>query len=152
MKGAEEESAAAAESANFNAAQARRQAEISGMREKDALDRGEADRLAYLRDFQQEQGSRAASMGASGIALDSGSSLDVLADSAAAAALDASTIRANAGKEAWGYREQAGQALTEAGLSEMAGQNAVTAGERKKTGLLLNTAGSLFGQMGGGSF
>jgi hypothetical protein len=55
----------------------------------------------------QLKGTQTARMAANGVALDSGSALDVLTSTDVMGEADANTIRDNAGKEAYGYKSQA---------------------------------------------
>jgi hypothetical protein len=82
-------------------------------------------------------------MGASGIDVNSGSALDVLADSAGSAAEDADIIRQNAGREAQGYREEARSGRLNALNTRNEGRYAITAGQSNRQSILLNAAGSL---------
>jgi hypothetical protein len=79
-------------------------------------------------------------MAANGIEIDSGSPLDVLMDTAQLGELDALTIRANAEREAYGFRSQQGNLTAQAGLTQMAGRNAVTAGYIGAGSTLLSSA------------
>lgn len=91
----------------YNAALARQQGQIA------------AD--AQARDAKRIMGSMVANYGASGVQVDQGSPVDVLADSARMAALDNLTIRYNAEMQAQSYEQQAQ-------LAKMGGQAASTAG------------------------
>jgi hypothetical protein len=144
----EMETAANIQAANFNSREAERQAQLHEMQAKDALDRGEIERTRYMRDFQQEQGARAAEMGASGVDVNSGSALDILSDNAAVAALDAKTIRHNAAQEAFGYHEQARTQRVNAMQARNAARYGVVAGEMQKQAALLNTVGSMASMWG----
>ena len=150
QKGIDAQNAAQIQATNFNSAEAERQALLLEGQAKDAIDRGEADRLRYMREFQQEQGARAADLGASGVDVNSGSALDILADSAAVAALDAKTIRHNAAREAFGYREQAGSRRVNAAMERNAARYGIQAGQAQKQASVLNAVGSMASMWGGG--
>ncbi|MDL2267204.1 hypothetical protein LJC46_04355 [Desulfovibrio sp. OttesenSCG-928-G15] len=143
MSAIDQGTAAQVSAAKYNSAEMERQATISDMQGVDAIERGEAERLKYMRGAQQDMGSTAARMGASGIAVDSGSALDVLSDSAAESALDAATIRHNAKNEAWTYGEQARDYRNQAMMQRNSARDAIAAGKIQKSRTLLNTAGSL---------
>ena len=131
------------ESANIHTREADRQSEFFRYQAQDAIDRGEADRLRAMRGFAREQGARAARLGASGMDMNTGSPLSVLADAEAAAALDASAIRQNAERESFRYREAARNAQVAAALRRNQAQYAQAAGEWQKRNVLLGTAGSM---------
>jgi hypothetical protein len=148
QQAADMEAAAAVQSANFNSAEMERQAKLHEMQAVDAFDRGESERTRHMRDFQQEQGARTAGFGASGVDVNSGSALDILADNAAVAALDAKMIRHNADMEAYSYREQARKQRVGAMQERNKARWAVQAAEIQKQAGLLNAAGSM-AKMGG---
>lgn len=86
---------------------ARQNALLSRRAAADAVQRGEAEAGKA-----QAEGSRAiaqarASLGASGLEMTSGSALDALATTRLNTELDAQTLRANAAREAWGYKVEA---------------------------------------------
>lgn len=86
--------------ANFNADLLEQNAGI-------ALEQGRVAQDAQQRQSRRQIGSMVAAYGASGVQVDSGSPLDVLADSAMMAELDRLTIGYNAELEARNYRTQA---------------------------------------------
>ena len=88
-----------AQASQYNAAVAQRNAVI-------ARDQGEAAAQAQQRAASRQMGSMLANYGASGVQTDSGSPLDVLADSARMAALDNLTIKYNAALRAAGYESE----------------------------------------------
>lgn len=145
MQANDENTEAAVKAANFNAAEAARQAQIAEMRARNAIDRGEAEREGYMRQAAQDRGGLAAQFGASGMDVNSGSSADLLADSAGLAYLGGKNIRHNASMEAWGYKEDARNARVQSQLSNLQAADAGKAGRRNKTSTLLNTAGSMAG-------
>lgn len=91
---------AQAQASEYNAAVARQNAVI-------AQQQGAAAVQAQQRDAARKIGSMVANYGASGVQTDSGSPLDVLADSAAMATLDSLTLKYNAALKAAGYQSQA---------------------------------------------
>lgn len=94
-----------------NAISSRRTAEmnaqIADMQAKDAIARGQSAEFNSRLKTSQLKGAQVASMAAHGVALDSGSPLDVLTSTDVMGEQDALTIRNNAVKEAWGYDVQA---------------------------------------------
>ncbi len=75
----------------------------------DALLRGTKDEARYRRVIAQVAGQQRADFGARNVAV-SGTPLDILSDTAKIGEEDALTIRNNAAREAWGYRNQASEA------------------------------------------
>lgn len=149
LKANDQATDAAVNSANYNAAEADREARIAGMQAQNALERGGAERESYMRSFEQEQGATAAAQGASGFAVGSGSNLSVLADQAALAKLDAETISHNAEMEAWGYKEQGRNATAQGDMYRQSAISAKKAGKTNRGTILLNAAGSAAGGMAG---
>lgn len=89
-----------AQSAEYNAAIAKQNATI-------AQQQGVAAAQAQQRDAARKIGAMVANYGASGVQSDSGSPLDVLADSAAMATLDNLTIKYNYALRSAGFESQA---------------------------------------------
>lgn len=75
----------------------------------DALLRGTKDEARYRRQIAMVAGQQKADFGARNVAV-SGTPLDLLSDTAKVGEEDALTIRNNAAREAWGYRNQASEA------------------------------------------
>ena len=75
----------------------------------DALLRGTKDEARYRRQIALVAGQQRAAFGSRNVAR-SGTALDLLGDTAQIGAEDALTIRNNAAREAWGYRNQASEA------------------------------------------
>ena len=88
------------QASEYNAAIARQNAII-------AQQQGAAAVQAQQRDASRKIGTMVANYGASGVQTDSGSPLDVLADSAAMATLDSLTLKYNYALKAAGYGSQA---------------------------------------------
>lgn len=103
-----------AQSSEYNAAIARQNAVI-------AQQQGEAASQAQQRDSARQIGRMKAAYGASGVQLDSGSPLDVLADSAAMATLDNLTVKYNYALKAAGLQSQAAIDDMQAGTSRTSG-------------------------------
>ncbi len=70
---------------------------------EDAIDRGEADEEAHRRTIAAFKGKQAAIFGASGAEINTGSSAEILADTAQIGELEALRIRNNAEREAFGF-------------------------------------------------
>lgn len=95
---------AEADLANYNAGVAEANAQASDYRAKDAIERGAIDEATHRTQVKQLIGRQRTALAAQGQDLASGSALDVQVDTAKQAEPDALTIRANAAREAWGYK------------------------------------------------
>jgi len=120
--------------ANYNAQVAEIQAE-------DAIDRGRIAENQQRINTRRMIGAQRAALAAQGIDINDAdsSAVDVQADTAYLGELDALTIRANAAREAWGYRVQAQDSRTRGAIAEAEGKN-------KAIGTLLTTGGSILYQ------
>lgn len=76
---------------------------------QDALLRGSIDEQRYRREIAQVVGAQKAAFGSRNVTR-SGTALDILSDTAQLGEEDALTIRNNAARQAWGYRNQANEA------------------------------------------
>lgn len=95
----------------------------------DAIERGKAKEASQRRKTAALKGRQAVVFGASGGEINTGSALEILADTAQFGELDALRIRSNAEREAFGF-------LSGAAISRAAGKNA-------RTTSILNAAGTL---------
>lgn len=82
---------------------------LSEAQAQDALLRGTKDEARYRRQVAFIAGQQKADFGARNVTV-SGTPLDILSDTAQIGEEDALTIRNNAAREAWGYRNQASEA------------------------------------------
>jgi hypothetical protein len=144
--------------ANNNAITAQRFAE-------DARKRGAMEAETFSGKVRQLGGQQKAVLAANGVLVESGTALDITAETAEVGQLDALTIRANAEREALGFEQQsvnfqaqAGQSTAQANLSTLAGANAASAGTGRAFSSLLTGAGSVaskwynFNKAGGSVF
>lgn len=116
-------------------------AQIAEWQAQDALQRGQtAEGQSRLRTAQLK-GSQRARLAANGVALDEGSALNVLNDTDYQGEQDALTIRNNASKEAWAYRNQASGMTSDSLLLQ--GQSDATSPAAAGFGSLLTGAGSV---------
>lgn len=136
---------AAVQSANAGAAEAGRQALMSERDAAESIERGEEERSRLMQSFAQEQGARRAGQGASGVDLQSGSTLDFLSAAAAGAEDSAKTIRKNAARQARGQREQAAAARAQAENYRNQAKAAKKAGKNRQTLLGIGTLSSGLG-------
>lgn len=105
--------ASAYKAAKAEKAAAQYQAQVAGNNAKaseqqavDALQRGDMAAMNTRRKYDQLGGTQRAALAARGIDIGEGSALSILEDTAYFGELDQRTVRANAAREAWGYRVQ----------------------------------------------
>ena len=127
---------AAEKQAQFQAQVARNNAIIAERKAQDAIDRGKVAEAERRQETAQLLARQRASAAAGGVLVDTGSILDIISDTAGLGELDALTIRANAQREATGFRDQAAQFQNDASLTEAAGQN-------RRRASLINAGGTL---------
>ena len=120
------EEAQAKENAKIANAQARN-TELQGQIEEDRRRQQTRAMLAKQR----------TAIAANNVDMSSGSASDLLGDTAAIGEQDALTIRANAARQAWGYKVDATNSLNQGSMAKAAGKNAAT-------GTLLTTAANTF--------
>lgn len=131
--------------ADYQAAVGRNNAIIAERQATDAEERGAAAELSQRRQTAALAGKQRAGMAANGLDLSSGSPLDILGDTAQFGELDALTVRSNAAREAWGFRNQRDQFTSDAGATKIAGRNAKSASYIGAGSSLLSSAGTVAG-------
>jgi hypothetical protein len=131
---------AAKKQAKYQSAVERNNATIAGWQATDATQRGQIEEQRQRLATARLRGAQRAGMAANGVEIDSGSPLDILMDTAQLGELDALTIRSNAEREAYGFRSQSGNLMAQAGLTQMAGRSAQTAGYIGAGSTLLSSA------------
>lgn len=104
----------------------------------DAMLRGTIEESRYRREIAQVVGAQKAAFGARNVAV-SGTPLDILSDTAQIGEEDALTIRNNAAREAWGYRNQASEA-------SRWGTNQLSNSRARAGGSLLTMGAGAYGQ------
>jgi hypothetical protein len=136
-----QQSSASNSAANYNAAIQRNNAIAANYQANDAIDRGNKAVDEHMRKVAALKGSQTASMAARGLDISEGSPLNILTDTDVLGATDASTIKTNAAREAWGYKNQAANSTAQGNLYSMqaSNQNPLMAG----AGTLLSGAGSV---------
>jgi hypothetical protein len=92
---------------NYQAQVARNNQAVAQWNAQRALEQGEVDADNRNLKTAQLEGSQRAALAAEGGDVDSGSPLDIVADTARAGYTDAATIRSNAALQAYGYQLQA---------------------------------------------
>lgn len=134
---------AAAEAGESSARQFEFNARVADLQAEDATQRGLEEEQRFRTAVRGLVGSQRAGFAAAGVDVGSGSAADVQADSAFLGELDAQQIRANAQREAWGYRVQAEDLRQGAGVARRGGQAARTAANWGAVNTVLGTGSSL---------
>ncbi|HGW6903703.1 TPA: hypothetical protein ACNDWQ_001117 [Escherichia coli] len=101
-------------------------ADIATAQANDAINRGNAEAEQRRRETRQRLGTQAATMGATGAELSSGTALDVFADNAQFGTLDALTTVNNAQREAYGYQVQGMNAQAQGAAAQAAAKSSMT--------------------------
>lgn len=99
----------------FNAKQMEMNARLSDLQADDSIRRGDNEAAQVKKQAKQMVGSQRAALAAQGIEVDSGTAADIQADTQDMGEIDAMTVKNNAWREAWGFKQQAlnssGQAM-----------------------------------------
>jgi len=102
-------------------------ARIAEVQAQDAVTRGREAESQLRTQTRGLIGSQRAGFAGQGLDISVGSPVDVQGDTAYLGELDAQTIRANAAREAWGYRVEAADRRMAADIARKGGQAAATA-------------------------
>ncbi len=130
----------------YQAAVANNNAIIAERMAVDAEDRGRnAEQEQRLR-TRQLIGQQRVQFSANGVRLGDSGTINTEADAAAFGELDALTLRANAQREAYGYRTQGMNFQAEGALASAAGRNRASNLRTQAFGTALSTAGSVAGK------
>jgi hypothetical protein len=108
-------------------------AKIAEGQSRDALQRGERQEQGTRMGAAQLRSSQRAAMGSSGIDLGSETAAAVLTSTDYLTAVETNTIKANALREAWGFRMDAGQSRSEASMARATARGISPAGEAFST-------------------
>ncbi len=106
-----------------------------------ALEEGRADIQEERRKIAQRMGSQLAMLAAQGFQVGEGTSIEILADTAAVGELDVLRLEADAANRARNFRIMAGGFEAEAQLGRLAGKHAEEAGTIGALGTLITGAG-----------
>ncbi|MDR2946431.1 MAG: hypothetical protein LBV79_06775 [Candidatus Adiutrix sp.] len=136
---------AAKASADYNAAIAADQAEVSKALARNEIAKGDADRERAMRASARQMGEMRSQLGASGFEMDSGSGLSLLAESAQEQQYDANIITNNAATAAWQHEANANSALNNQSWYKY--QRQQSKGSALAVGL--GVGGSILGGIGG---
>ena len=143
VKGQMDQGKAANNQAQYNAGISRKNAVAAEYAAKDAILRGQRDELTTRLEYKQIKGKQRAAFAANGVVVDEGSALDVVLDTVAIGEFDALTVRSNAAKEAFNYREQGEEFSSQAWMQTVAGKDAKRAGYMGAAGSFLGGAASV---------
>ncbi|MEW5560606.1 hypothetical protein AB1287_10205 [Enterobacter asburiae] len=110
----------------YQQAVADQNADIAEAQAQDSINRGNAEAEQRRREMRQRQGTQAATLGATGADLSSGSALDMFGDTAQFGTLDALTTVNNAQREAYGYQVQEMNSVAQGRAAKNAANAAVT--------------------------
>ncbi|HDG9775832.1 TPA: hypothetical protein PGG59_004223 [Raoultella planticola] len=106
----------------YQSAVANQNADIAEAQAQDSINRGNMQAEEVRSRNRQTAGTQAATMGATGAELGSGSSLDIFGDTAQFGTLDALTTVNNAQREAYGYQVQSTNYTAQAAGARSAGK------------------------------
>jgi len=124
----------------YNARILENNAKVSEMQAKAAEGTGKIEEKQHRLKLSQLEGSQRAAFAGSGVAMDTGSAADVIKDTQKWGEMDALTMRRNTALQAWGYRAQGSEALSQASLARSQKRSPWEAG-----GLALLSGGSQMG-------
>ncbi|ECG8608154.1 hypothetical protein FE298_10550 [Salmonella enterica subsp. salamae serovar 47:z:e,n,x,z15] len=133
--------------AKYQSAVADQNADVAEAQAQDAINRGNIEADQRRREMRQRAGTAAATMGATGAELSSGTALDIFGDNAQFGTLDSLTTVNNAQREAYGYQVQSANYQAQSNAAQSAGSSAMTQ-------TLLTAPLKAYGayQMGGGTW
>jgi hypothetical protein len=137
MRSQQQQGQAAAQAGEYNARVAAYEAQTQRTLAGAEIQKGAEESGRLMRTGRARQGEMAAGMGASGFALDSGSNLGLLGQSAEEIQQDASIVRQNANMAAWGHLAAANRAENEGAFALYSGQQGLANSKLAMTGTLL---------------
>ena len=141
--GAYEQGQAESQAASYQAQVARNNQIVAQQNAQMALQTGQQQEAAKREQTAQMISTQRAMVAGSGIDPNSGSSKRIQGDTAALGALDASTIRNNAARTAYGYQTQGMDFAAQAGLLQSESSSAASAGELSAFGSIVGGAASV---------
>ena len=145
VMGQSQQAATQAGTANYQAQMARNNQQVADWNAQRALQQGQVDEQNSRLKSAALLGSQRAALASQGGDVDSGSPLDIQADTARAGEYDAQTIRNNSALKAYGYRVQGANAGAEANLDDFKAGSAMSALPYGIGSSLLSGAKSLLG-------
>lgn len=97
-------------------------ARVAELQAVDAIARGNREASQHMQAVAALVGQQRAALAAQGIDLTQGTAMALQEDTARQGAIDVETIKANAWREAWGYRSQAGDMRSRAAMAKLGAQ------------------------------
>lgn len=140
--GAVQQTRAASAAADATEAQAAENAKFAEAQANNATRQGLVDEDRRRAETRAMLARQRVALAANNVDMSTGTPLELLGDTAAIGEQDALTIRANAAREAWGYRAQGVNYKNEGAMAKAAAKN-----QNKAT--ILTSAGSMFNQAKG---
>jgi hypothetical protein len=131
------------EAANSQANLSDFNAEMADLQAQDAVARGDIDASRFRQTVNVMIGAQRAAQAANNVDVGFGSSVDVQADTRYLGEIDASTIRTNAAREAWGFRVNAADLREQARIERKTGVALAATGAAQQTASNLAAAGTL---------
>ena len=144
--GAMQQAQAQSAAASYQAAVARNNKIVADRAAEDALARGRSAEVAKANETNRLMGRQTISLAANGMDVGSGSSLDLIGDTAAQGQLDQLTVRSNAYREAAGYAQQGAGYASQAAMADATASGAESAGLTRGFTTLIAGAGQVAGQ------
>lgn len=148
--GSRQAASGAKKQGEYEASILERNAGFADQQAKDAISLGKDEASQHMAGIRGLIGSQRAASAGQGIALDSGSALNIQEDTAGLGELDLLRIKNNAARTAWGYVVQASDYRSQAGLARMGAKN-VAQSYRNQGYTTLLTAAATVGSMYEGS-
>lgn len=130
--------------ADYQSKVAENQATVAGYQAKEATRQGAIEEKQQRLRVAQIKGQQRTGFAGAGVTVDSGSSMDILADTAYLGEQDALTIRHNAAMKGWSLKAQAANYSAQSGMYSAQGSNAYTSGLINAGGSLLSGAGDAY--------
>jgi hypothetical protein len=137
LLGGAAEGEGAQRSANFQADQAEVSAQFAEMNAVDAIARGDEDAEKYQEHLRKTKGAQRAALAAQGINVDVGTASAVQKDTSRIAMEDIATIKNNAWRESFGFKQEASSLRSQANFTRIEGRT------KKATSLLTSGAAGL---------
>lgn len=132
-----------AATAQYQATIARNNALSAEYAAQDAKRRGEIAATNEALKTRQQIGTQRTAIAGGGIDVGSATAVDTVGDTARVGTLDIATIRSNAAREAYAYRQQGANFTANANLDDFAASNAKTAGYMNAASTALNGFGTV---------
>lgn len=141
--GAKQSAQAQAQMYNYQAGIAKYNAAVLKQNADFARNKGEIEATNFGIGARAKQGQIRAAQGASGLDVNSGSTVKVRESQKMVSDMDMRMIRSNAAKTAYDYETQSQEAEMQAGLYSTAASNAKKSGDLAMIGSFISTAGSV---------